>query len=336
MTSSSQANPAEQTPGGDLATNLKLVMVGLGEVGEAVLAAALRDPRFLVAACIDPRPDTEARARAIGFTGPVFPDVSELGPGSGVAIVCTASTVRGLAPVACSLTERGYDVVSSCEELIAPGRAPEADTQSIHAAALKAQRSVVGAGVNPGFAMDVLPAVASLVVRELSQVRLLRRVDVSRRRPALQAKVGVGISLADFENGRREGRLGHVGLEGSVAFLASALGLHATIEETVEPVKQNGHDISLGVRHRVKATDAAGIVRIDATLEMYVGAEEVDRIVLDGQPPLTIESPNGISGDEATVSALLNVGAAIAAMPPGLHTLADFLPATGHLATGTP
>jgi hypothetical protein len=59
---------------------------------------------------------------------------------------------------------------------------------------------------------------------------------------------------------------------------------------------------------------------------MYMGAEALDRIDIDGDPPIALEIIGGIAGDSATVAALLNAAAGIADFQPGLRSLADRLP----------
>jgi 4-hydroxy-tetrahydrodipicolinate reductase len=303
-----------------------LILAGLGPVGAAVLRAAQDDPRLEVAGCVDPRRDREQLAREQGFEGAVYADIADVPSGHGVAVVCTSSKLADIAPTALRAVQRGYDVVSTCEQLIAPRLAPEDVVAQLHAAATEADRTIVGCGVNPGFVMDVLPVMMTLATRDVTEVRVFRSVDVSRRRSRLQDKVGLGLSSAEFAQRKQGGGIGHVGLRESLAFIADALGWAGDAHEDVEPILDDLGDTALGVRHTGEVTDAEGRVRVSGLLEMYSGADNRDRIEIYGQPTLQAEFPTGVSGDTATVSAALNVAGAAGQAPAGLVSLAELLP----------
>lgn len=304
----------------------KLVVFGLGPIGAAALEAANADARFAVVACVDPRDDREAIARELGYDGPVLPDPSGLDGDGTVAVVCTGSTIAGVAPLLTQLVAAGFDVVSTCEELIAPELGDRRAVGAVDEAARDAERTVVGAGVNPGFAMDVLPAVLTMPVRDVEQVRVLRRVDVGRRRLRLQEKVGVGISLDEFAERRGRDAIGHVGLRASLVFLANALGWGGGESwETVDPVVDWDGKRSRGVRHVAQVAAPDGRVRVEALLEMYAGAPPVDRVEIDASPSVALELVGGLQGDQATIAATLNTAARVAHMRPGLRTPHDLL-----------
>jgi 2,4-diaminopentanoate dehydrogenase len=303
-----------------------VVVFGLGPVGSAVLQAAVGDPRFDVVACVDPREDRAVVASESGFGGPVLPSPDGLEPDA-VAILCTHSDLGSLVPVATAAMEKGCDVVSTCEQLIAPRLADPLAVAALDDSARTHGRTVISSGVNPGFVMDVLPAVLTLASRTVERIRVTRSVDVSHRRQRLQDKVGVGISVEDFKSRRARSQVGHVGLMASLVFLADALGWHGRSNEQLEPVL--GTDgMSLGVRHTAEVKDERGRTRINGLLEMYAGADDRDRIEIEGTPSITADFPNGVSGDEATVSTTLNVAAAVDRLPAGLASLADLLPPT--------
>jgi hypothetical protein len=309
---------------------VSVVVLGLGPVGAAVLRAAVTDRRFNVVACIDPRPDRAKIAADQGFGGAVHASLDETDQEGGirVAMVCTSSRLEDVGPLAARLTHVGYDVVSTCEELIAPELADVDAVRDLREAAGRAGHTVIGAGVNPGFVMDVLPLLATMVSRDIHRISIVRKVNVAARRSRLQEKVGVGISLDEFQARRSRGTIGHVGLEASLVFLARSLGWTGESQEDLEPVVASDGTSSLGVRHRGRVVDLEGITRVEGLLEMYVGAEDIDHIIIDGSPRIELQAPQGIAGDEATVSAVLNAAASVQRMPPGLHTPAGVIPPT--------
>jgi hypothetical protein len=318
------ASDASQSVAGRAAVGL--VVVGIGAIGQMVLRAAVRDARFNVWACVDPRADRDEIAANCGFVGPTYPALAPVGPEPRVAALCMGSRLEVVAPLARTAMEQGYDVVTTAEELIAPKLAGVALAAEVDGAARRAGRSVLVCGINPGFAMDVLPAILTMPTRDVKHIRVLRRTDVAKRRHELQEKLGVGITLSEFERRRVEGTIGHVGLRASIVCLAETLGWYGETTETLEAVPSSDKATSLGVRHTSTSRDGAGEARIEAVLEMYAGVEEIDEVRIEGVPSLTVQVLGGISGDEATVSTVLNAAAGVREVSPGLHAPTDLLP----------
>jgi 4-hydroxy-tetrahydrodipicolinate reductase len=308
------------------------VVLGLGQVGTNLLKAITDDPRFTVTAAVDAREDREEVARGAGFTGAVYADAKDIPAGSGVALVCTSSKPEEVAASAATLVGLGYDVVSSCEALIVPHVEDSEALSSLDKTAREAGRTVIAGGVNPGFVMDVLPACLTLASRDVTGVKIIRRVDVSTRREKLQEKVGARITLAEFAERHAAGNIGHVGLPESMEFVAKALGWEGKVVETIEPVVDDSGERSLGVRHKSTVTDADGVVRVDGLLEMYLGAPQGDHITVEGEPTIELELKGGVAGDTATVSAVLNVAAWASDLPAGVVSLLDVLPPTWYHA----
>ncbi|WP_243668630.1 hypothetical protein [Vulcanisaeta sp. JCM 16161] len=57
--------------------------------------------------------------------------------------------------------------------------------------------TVLGAGVNPGFVFDALPAVLSVVLTKLDKITVIRSLDASKRRYSFQKKIGLGMTRAN-------------------------------------------------------------------------------------------------------------------------------------------
>src|SRR5262249_61228735 len=108
--------------------------------------------------------------------------------------------------------------------------------RDIDKAAAKKRVSVLSTGVNPGFAMDVLPLLLTAPCAEVTRVSVTRVVDAGTRRLPLQRKVGAGLNLNQFRRALTEGSVRPVGLVESVHMIASALGWKLDrVEETIEP-----------------------------------------------------------------------------------------------------
>jgi 4-hydroxy-tetrahydrodipicolinate reductase len=227
--------------------------------------------------------------------------------------------------------------VSSTEELLVPALQHRALAQELDAAARRGGATILGTGVNPGFAMDFVAIVASAVTFEVTGVQCTRVVDAGTRRLPLQKKVGAGLSPAEFEQQMATGRFGHIGMRESVALVAQALGFgDLKIEQTVEPVLatearqtpfltvQKGK--VAGIRnHGYGRRAGQTVVHLD--LSMYVGAPDPrDEVVLASTPPVHVLWKGGIAGDQATAAILVNNLHGVAAAAPGLATVLDVAP----------
>ena len=97
------------------------------------------------------------------------------------------------------VAKAGAHVVSTCEELAYPWTAQPQLAAELDAAARRAGVTLLGTGVNPGYAMDALPLMLTAPCAAVRGVRVLRVVDAARRRGPLQRKVGAGLTPAEFE-----------------------------------------------------------------------------------------------------------------------------------------
>jgi hypothetical protein len=225
------------------------------------------------------------------------------------------------------LVSRGMHVVSSCEDLSAPYYYDEGVATVLDEAARKAGVVIVGAAVNPGYAMDLIPVLLSQATSGVRSVRVKRIVDASTRRKPLQRKVGAGLRRDEFEAQRAS--LGHRGLQGSVDLVRRGLGWSAgAISESLEPVMQG--DEVMGIHNVARYEKDGRSVELDLT--MAVGAAPAgDTIWVDGEPPMELHFRGGIAGDMATCTTLLHRALVVATgmVPPGLRTVLD-LPVAPH------
>src|SRR5262249_44522474 len=146
--------------------SIPTVHVGLGVIGQRICQTGVRDGYYRLVAAVDPAPalqgkelgelcgvgklgvtvkSTLADALAVAAEPPVL------------ALHATRSTIAAVCPELIGLVGAGRDVVSTCEELAAPRLRGSEAADEIDAAARAAGKRIVGAGVNPGFAMDLLP-----------------------------------------------------------------------------------------------------------------------------------------------------------------------------------
>lgn len=328
-----------------MSSPLRVVSFGLGPIGLAAARLALQKKTVQLVGAIDVDP---------AKIGKDLGDLLELGRKTGVVVRgdaeaalqqlkpdamlhCTSSFLPVVKDQLLLAARCGVDVVSSTEELLVPEMQHAAIAKDLDAAAKAGGMSILGTGVNPGYAMDFVAIVASAVAFDVTAVQCTRVVDAGTRRLPLQKKVGAGLTVAEFEQQMATGRFGHIGMRESVALVSKALGFAVdAIEQTVEPVLATEDRKTpfltvkkgqvAGIRnHGYGKQGGKAIVHLD--LSMYVGAPDPrDEVVLTSTPPVHLKFHGGIAGDQATAAILVNNLHGVVAATPGLKTVLDVAP----------
>lgn len=320
----------------------RVVVVGLGPIGQSVLALVADRPGLKLTGAVDIDPQKTGKdagevsglGRSLGV--PVSGTLADAlrGGGADVALLCTGSFLPQVEPQLNELIDAGLNVVSTCEELAyARVHNPEIG-ERLHARAREAGVRVLGAGVNPGFAFDALVMTLSATCRHVTGVRAKRVLDAGARRLPLQKKVGAGLSKAEFDGLVAEGKVRHVGLLESLNLVADAFGW--TLDRTEELTDGVIAERDVQTQYlSVKAGQVAGVkqigrgyrdgeVVIELELQMYVGApESFDAVRIEGDPGIDMMIRGGIAGDPATTALTVNLIGSLEHAPPGLVTMKD-------------
>ncbi len=306
-------------------SGIPVVLMGLGEIGRAIARAALARPDLRVVAAVDSDPSLAGRSlpEVLGLSGPglaIAGSLADVAAGAHGAVVlqATRSRFEEVLPELQEAVRAGLHVVSTCEELAWPWLRHDEAASALDRLCHERNVAVLGTGVNPGFVLDRLPALLAQVTGPVRHVRGVRVVDVSRRRAALQRKVGVGLDERAFHDAAERGEIGHVGLAESAALVAEGcIGLEEyEVDEDIVPlVAEEDGDGAVPVRAgqvaglhhqaRIFAEGGREVVRLELTIA--VGAEEPrDELALDAEPPVRLIVPGGIAGDVATPHAVVN------------------------------
>jgi 4-hydroxy-tetrahydrodipicolinate reductase len=251
-----------------------------------------------------------------------------------VVLHATSSSLAQVAQQLMSIAAAGANVVSTCEELAYPWTAQPQLAAELDAAARRGGVTLLGAGVNPGYAMDALPLMLTAPCATVRAVRVLRVVDAALRRGPLQKKVGAGLAPDEFERAVRQGTVRHVGLAESLHMLATRLGWR---------LDRTDDAIGAVLATRAVATDfvqvapgqVAGVRQVargyvgerealSLELRMYVGATDPqDAVEIDGDPPVRMTIAGGLHGDIATAAIVVNAAPNVLGATPGLASMAD-------------
>lgn len=321
---------------------IPVIVMGLGEIGRAVALAALSRPGLRLVGVVDPSPRLAGRSLSdvLGMPAPaltVAVEPTELlrAARGGVVLHATGSRFEEVLPQLEAAVRAGVSVVSTCEELAWPWLRYEEEAERLDRLCEEHGVAVVGAGVNPGFVLDRLPAFLSQVTGPVRHVRAVRVVDTARARPALVAKSGAGLDEETFHARADSGEIGHVGLAESAALAAAGCGLEVdeVDEEIIPLVAEEEMRAPLviprgrvaGLQHVARAYfEEREIVRLELTFA--AGASDPhDEVELDADPPVRIVIPGGLAGIAATANAVVNAAAPVVERT-GLITVLD-LPA---------
>jgi 4-hydroxy-tetrahydrodipicolinate reductase len=224
---------------------VRVIGYGVGPIGGEALRHALRTPWIRVVGAIDNDPAKAGRdlgevldlgqALDIGVAGNASACLARLP--ADVVIHCAGSRLPAIRDHLMACLAAGLPVVSSAEELLFPAFRHPALAEEIDRMARERGVAVLGTGVNPGFVMDLLPLVCTGVCRDVRRIEVERVVDAGTRRLPLQRKVGAGLTPGEFREEVEAGRLGHVGLVDSLAFVADALGWAiGEVKESIDPI----------------------------------------------------------------------------------------------------
>jgi 4-hydroxy-tetrahydrodipicolinate reductase len=318
---------------------IPVVAMGLGEVGRAIARRVLAHPDLRLVGAVDPAKGLAGRSLSQLLGTPAGDLVVAAEPAAaleaargGVVLLAATSSFEAALPLLQRAVRAGCSVVSTCEELAWPWLEHEAEAAALDALCERHDVAVVGTGVNPGFALDRLPAVLAQVAGEVRHVRGLRVVDLARRRDGLRRKAGVGLTEEAFQAADERGEVGHVGLSESAAMAAAGCGLEVDeVEEELAPLlaEEDGHGVArgqvAGIRQEARAfCEGREVVRLE--LVIALGADQPrDEIELDADPPLRAVVPGGVPGETATVNAVVHAALAVTERR-GLITVLD-LPA---------
>lgn len=319
----------------------RVVCYGLGPIGLGIARLALARPGVEIVGAVDIDPakaDLDLGALLGGPPiGVVVGDDARAVLASArpdAVLHATSSSLARVAPQLRDIAASGANVVSTCEELAYPWTAQPQLAADLDATARRAGVTMLGVGVNPGYAMDALPLMLTAPCAEVRAVRVLRVVDAARRREPLQRKIGAGLTPEEFAARVRAGAVRHVGLAESLHMLATSLGWRLDrSEDTIaavlaeQPISTEYLSVAAGQVAGVRQI-ARGFLKgrevLTLELRMYLGApDQQDAVAIDGDPPIQTTIPGGIHGDIATAAIMVNAVPSAIRAAPGLASMAE-------------
>lgn len=311
---------------------MRILHLGLGPIGRLIATRALRRPGLELVGAVD---SAEAMAGhdlgevlnqgTLGLT--VQPSLEQAIDRArpDLVVQATGSSLADVAPQLRLLLDRGISVLSTCEELAFPFVEHAELARELDAKARAAGAVLLGSGVNPGFVMDKLVVTLMGACSQVRAVKVARVVDAATRRLPFQKKVGAGLALAEFEERRHAGTVGHVGLVQSAHMLAHVLCVPRPyrVEQTLRPVLAEEPGRVAGVEQSA-AIESDGVEQVRLDLHMALGAAQPrDSVAIDGSPPLAMTITTGVAGDEGTAAVVVNCIPLVPELRAGLRTMLD-------------
>ncbi len=324
---------------------IRVVGYGIGAIGARIARFIIEEKKgieYVGAIDIDPEKVGKDLGEVIGLERSVGVKISddadkvlsETKPD--LVIHTTLSFFEKVYPQVAKAVEHGANVISTCEELAYPYIVNEALAKKLDALAKEHGVTVLGTGINPGFLMDVRPIVLTGPCMKVERIKVVRCMNAATRRIPFQKKIGAGMTVEEFKQAIEKKKItGHVGLEQSIALIASAIGweLEKIDVGPVEPVvleKRVSSDyvtVEPGKVAGLKQT-ARGIVGGKPLIELefiaYIGApEEYDLVEIEGLPKISAKISPCTHGDYGTVGMVVNMIPKVINAPPGLFTMKD-------------
>jgi len=158
--------------------------------------------------------------------------------GADAVVIATTSFLAAIADDVRYAVEAGSNVITTAEEAAYPWANDAATADRLDALARSRGVTILGAGLNPGFAFDALVLTACGAVPEVESMVVERVVDLSGFGETVLRRIGVGHSAQSFDEGCRNGTVtGHIGFPQSMRVVAAGLGVSIErIDRELEPI----------------------------------------------------------------------------------------------------
>jgi hypothetical protein len=324
-----------------MSNEIRVIQYGLGPIGSAVARHIVERSELKLVGGVDVDPakvgqdvgEVIGLGRSLGFV--VTEKLAQLLAQTEAEVVMhtTNSYFDLFQPQIIEILEAGLDIVSTSEELSFPWLAHPQEAAEIDAVAKRVGQTVLGTGVNPGFLMDSLPLNLTAICQQVEHIEVIRVINAFDRRGAFQAKIGSGMTVAEFEAKMEAGRMGHVGLPESIGMIFDTLGERLThYKEHVEPVvaarltQTDYFEVQPGQVKGLKQVARGYANERELVTLTFIAAlameDDGDTIKIRGRPNLEVKL-KGTNGDIATVAMAVNAIQRVKATGPGLVTMRD-------------
>lgn len=333
------------TPSRSRDAKLRVAIIGLGKLGVAVGQGLVARSDMHIVAAVDADP------AKIGRDLGELLDVPSLGlsvqghlahgSDADIAIILTASRMMTVKDTVMSCVRLGMNVLTSAEELAYPWHEFPDESGDLDSAARKHGVSILSAGANPGFVMDVVPLILTTACQAIRRLTVTRCLDLRPQRGHRLERFGLGVDPAVLSQDD-DALYGHVGFRQSIEAVADTLGFQLDVvhEERIKPIA-----VATARREgKFFAIERGGVAVVEQTARGEVDGETVidlheyfgflsvddeipqgDTFVVEGtDQSFTVAVEPGMLSFTTTPAVLINLTRPTVDGPPGLLSSIDF------------
>jgi len=322
---------------------MRVILYGIGAIGSLIAKTVLNKKWLDVVGAVDIAPNKlgkdlgevlemdERIGISVGKADEIIPKLK-----ADIVIHSTSSYLTETYPQIAQCVNSRLNVISTCEELSFPYLKHPDLAEELDKLATKHGVAVLGTGINPGFLMDTLPIVLTAPCIDVSSINVRRVMYSGNRRSSYQRKIGTGMSLEEFKEMIEKGKIsGHVGLEESIAMIASALNWKLDEIVVPPPVPVLADEELETTFTRIKPSHVCGLKSVaygvvdgrKAIVLEFVSHAKVkrpyDSVSIKGTPNIAERITGGVNGDLGTVGTIINLIPKVLKAKPGLATMKD-------------
>lgn len=256
-----------------------------------------------------------------------------------IALCATDSFTKKAFPRLKYVLEQKVNVISTAEEMSYPQAQNPELAAELDRIATENGVTVLGTGINPGLIMDLLVVCMTGCMVDVEHIEAKRVNSLSPFGPAVMEEQGVGITVAEFEAGVKDGSLaGHVGFAESIRMIGDAIGW------PVEKIETQMKPIVTTVDRKspygfAKAGDVAGV---NMTGQGFVNGQPLidmihpqqiepemegtftgDYVTIKGTPEINMANKPEVEGGLGTIAMCVNMIPLVINATPGLKTMID-------------
>jgi len=281
----------------------------------------------------------------IAVLGPYGRDerATALTGGADVVVIATTSFLADVADDIRAALEAGSNVITTAEEAAYPWANDAVLAAELDALARDRDVTILGTGLNPGFAFDALVLTACGYAWSVDSLRVQRVVDLSGFGATVLRRIGVGHTMEEFERGKRDGTItGHIGFPQSMQVVAGKLGVAIEdIERSMTPIFARERLVCRALT--VEQGDSAGFEQhyvaivngkpwFDALFTGHVALSEIrkeprDEIFVEGPTPIHLAAIPGMNPQIGSAGVVANSVRRVVEAAPGWMTVGDLPPA---------
>ncbi len=332
---------------------IRVLIWGFGAIGSGIAGVLLEKQGVSITGVCDNHPHRIGRSiyTLLGIDPGSRPDVTVYEriedvidapqfPGAELALVATDSFVSGTFEKIKLLAEHGINVISTAEEMVYPWAGAPQLAEQLDEVARRNGVSILGAGINPGFIMDLFAVVLSGACRRVERIDVRRINSLSEYGETVMSEQGVGLTPEEFRRRAADGSIaGHVGFRESIALICTALGwkLDGPITQSMNPIvsevrrESRYTGIAAGT---VAGCDMRAVGSIDGEQRIFLehpqqiepqaeGVDTGDYITIVGEPNIELRIVPEVPGGVGTAAICVNMIPQVINAPPGLKTMLD-------------